>query len=370
MTIRCDGAVPAQPAWKEYAALLTFIAVLSMLMFAITSGDKASKRDFICYWAAGRLLAAHQNPYDDSSVLAIEKSAGYAETRALVMRPLALGSALWIFLVLGCIAVSIHLLRELHGSPANRIHLLGYAFAPALACLLAGQSAALMLAAMVLFLWLHHERPFLAGLALSGCAIKPHLLLPFGVAFLLWTVDRKQLRLLLGAGTGLLASFLVAAWFRPAIASDYFHMMTDSGLDQEFMPTPSMVLRLIIHPAWTWLQMVPAFLACLWAVWYYVRHSKEWSWNRSQGSLLLLVSVWVAPRAWLTDEVIVLPALLTLAYNWRQHRIAAALLAAAATTALGEVLCGVPLTSGFYLWTSSAWLACYLAFASAAVTCE
>src|SRR5208337_2337998 len=99
-------------------------------------------------------------------------SAGYAETRALVMRnppfllplallfgllPLALGSALWIFLVLGCIAVSIHLLRELHGSPANRIHLLGYAFAPALACLLAGQSAALMLAAMVLFLWLHHE---------------------------------------------------------------------------------------------------------------------------------------------------------------------------------------------------------------------
>ena len=75
--------------------------------------------------------------------------------------------------------MSVHVIRMINGDPANRIHLLGYTFGPILICLTAGQIVAFMLIGLTLFLLLYKSRPFTAGIALSVCAIKRHLLLPF-----------------------------------------------------------------------------------------------------------------------------------------------------------------------------------------------
>ena len=61
-----------------------------------------------------------------------------------------------------------------------------------------GEIVAFALFGMVTFLLLYKERLFVAGVALSICAIKPHLLLLFGVALLLWILFQKQTRVALG----------------------------------------------------------------------------------------------------------------------------------------------------------------------------
>jgi len=359
---------------REYIALLVFIAILSLLLCIIAPSDRASKRDFICYWTSGQLLLHGVDPYSPDAIMRLERSQGYRPEKAMILRnpPLAvplliplgllsfkLANVVWLFLIVSSIAVSIHLLRELHGDLTSRTHLLGYAFAPTLICVSAGQIVAFALFGIVVFLLLYKGRPFVAGVALSVCLIKPHLLLPFGVALLLWILFQRQTRVALGMFTGMLTASAIATAIRPSIWMDYFSMMRNAALDQEFMPTPSTFFRLAIHPAWVWLQIVPAVLGCLWAAWYYLEHREGWTWAGHNGYLLILVSLLVAPRAWVTDEVLAVPALLFLFYA-DCPRTALYWLAGASTIAMVEMFAAVQVTSGFYVWTTTAWLACYL----------
>lgn len=360
---------------REFSALLVFIALLSFILGIIVPTDRASQRDFICYWTSGQLLLHGIDPYDEHAILLLEKSEGYRPEKALVLRnpPVALpltiplgllsfkaANILWIFLVVGSIALSLHLLRELHGDLDSRTHLFGYAFAPTLICVGAGQIVAFMLFGLVLFLLLYKSRPFVAGVALSVCAIKPHLLLPFGVVLSLWIICEKQMRIALGLCTGILTASTIATVVRPSVWLDYLSMMRTGRLDQEFMPTLSAFIRLAIHPAWAWLQVIPAVLGCLWAAWYYLRHHDGWAWAGYNGYLLVLVSLLVAPRAWVTDEVLAVPALVYLFYDARPQ-LALYCLGAASLAAIIEMFAAVKITSGFYVWTTTAWIACFLA---------
>jgi hypothetical protein len=78
------------------------------------------------------------------------------------------------------------------------------------------------------------------------------------------------------------------------------------------------------------------------------------------GSLLVLVSVLVAPYTWFTDQAILLPALLGGVYLTRSRTLIATF---ALTSAIIEIanFRGIPvLHSAFYIWTAPAWLAWYL----------
>jgi hypothetical protein len=78
------------------------------------------------------------------------------------------------------------------------------------------------------------------------------------------------------------------------------------------------------------------------------------------GSLLMLVSVLLAPYTWLMDQAILIPALLHAAYLTRSRSLVAILALASAVIEVG-ILRGPPLLhSAFYLWTAPAWLAWYL----------
>jgi hypothetical protein len=366
---------------KEIAALLVFIAVMSILMAALTFTDKAANVDFVSYWAAGQLLVSHANPYDAVKVFSLEKSVGYVRTVPLIMRnpPFALPLAaplgfmnlrvawsVWTFLVLCCIAISLHILRALNGRPENRIHLLGYAFAPAFACISDGQTAAFILLGVTIFFSLYRTKPLIAGLSLSVCAIKPHLLLPFAIALLLWSIYQKQYRIIYGLAIGLSTGVLSALALRPTVFSDYLAFMHSAAIDQEFVPTPSILFRAMINLNWTWPQFVPVTVGSAWAAFYFWRNRHEWEWYGENGWLLLLVSLWVSPYAWPTDEVILLPALLGLIYvgAWKLHPTATATLGIAASVCLAEMLLRVQLGSGAYLWTTTAWLSCSLVIMS------
>jgi hypothetical protein len=362
---------------RRIFALLAFTAVLSGLLAFLQNGHKATERDFVSYWAAGRLLRDHHNPYAADQVFALEKSAGYSASRPLVMRnppislpitlllgylPLRIASALWTFFIVSGLIFSIHMIRNIHGNPSDGLYIFGYLFAPCFACLMAGQSGMWILLGLTVFLQFHDSMPLLAGVGLAVCTIKPNLLLPFALVLIVWILRNRRTKILIGGISGILAASAVAMCWRLSVWRDYLSAIRHAGIGHEFIPTISTALRLV-HPEWEWLQYAPCVLACIWAIWYFGRNAAEWSWNSVNGSLLVLVSLWTAPYSWPTDEVVALPALLGLAYissAESRRPIALYVLFAANAIFLIELFSGLPFTRGFYIWTTTAWLGCYL----------
>lgn len=339
------------------------------------SNQNASQRDFISYWAAGQQLMHGANPYDYEAVYRLERAAGREINQPfLIMRnppiafflvlPLGLvspkaGLILWLLILLACLSVSIGILGRLFGRPNNRFHLFGYVFAPALACLMAGQFGIFLLFGVVLFLYFHRSQPFLAGASLLFCALKPHLFLPCAAVLLLWAVSLKAYRILAGFAAALFASCALSICLDAHAWSQYSQMMQTRGALEESVPALSVALRFLIDRNAVWIQFLPQTAACGWAIWYFWKHRNNWNWI-NQGLLLLLVSAMCTPFGWLTDETMLFPAILYGIYCAVESRRSLLPLGLVSGVALIEVVAQIQLISPFYLWTTPAWLAWFL----------
>lgn len=359
---------------RSLAALLILGSGIAILSLDMSTTGNAARKDFISYWAAGRLLLSHQNPYDSQSVFRLEKSVGFEEPEPLIMRnpPYALFLAiplgffeprtavvLWSILIVFCIVISVRLLWTMHGRPTDPVHLFAYLFAPTVACMVLGQTSPFVLFGVVGFLYWHRTRPFAAGLSIVLMAIKPQILLPFGLALLCWIVVSKAYRMVVGTLVGLAVAMLIPSWLCQSLWSDYLPALARANAETALIPTVSSLLRAAISPRAQWLQFLPVTLGCCWSMWYFTRHKTTWDWNR-QGSLLLLVSLWTAPYAWFSDEVVVLPAVMEANY-WRARRDKSLTgFLVLNGLALLLVLFGAQMYSGAFLWTSTAWLGWFL----------
>ena len=331
-----------------------------------------ASRDFVSYWATGQQLVRHANPYDRDAVAALEHSAGLTVKAVLIMRnppwalplayplgflPLRLAGILWSLLLLASLLISVRMVRELHGSPPNRIHWLGFAFTPGLICLTMGQTALFALLGLVLFLRLHQSRPFAAGAALWLCALKPHLFLPFAAALAAWIVVSRGYKLLAGAAAAIALSSAAAFLIDPTAWRDYIRLMRSPAVENEFIPCLADAMRHWLLPQAAWLQYLPAALCCVWALIYFWRRRAAWDWV-TNGSPLMLVSLLAAPYCWFYDQCLAIPALMHGAYATRSRKLLAAL--ALAILVMDGEICAVPVISPLWLWTAPAWLAWYL----------
>lgn len=340
------------------------------------SNEYAAGRDFISYWAAGQQLIHRQSPYDFQAVRALELQAGRDPTDAVAMMrnppvaffmalPLGLGDPkttlmFWSTALLGLLFVSCLLIWRINGSPDNRVHLLGLAFAPCIACMSNGQFGIFLLVGVVLFLYFHINRPMLAGACLLLCVLKPHFFGPFGVALVVWAVMTKRaFRMLGGFCVAVAASCALAYALDPDAWKQYSVMMRTGGALSEPIPELSVTLRFLIDPQATWIQFVPVAAACVWAGWYFWSHRAQWDWL-DHGMILLLVGAMCTPFGWITDESILLPAVLGGVYRAiRAHRPVWPL-AVFWIASVAELFMNVPIKSRFYLWTTPAWLCWYL----------
>lgn len=359
------------------------IAMVSGLAFALTavylcvaplSRDVAASRDYIVYWSTAHQLVLHGNPYDKEAINRIERGAGLDPGYGILfMRNppwalpivyflgfvgLRLGTFFWSLVLLACLLSSIWLLWRMHGRPNQILSFLGYAFGPALICLIAGQTSLFALLGFVLFLEWHRTRPFCAGMALWLCTLKPHLFLVFAVVLLAWVVIHRCYRLLLGTAAAMAVSCLLAWAIDPHAWTEYAAMMRSSGIEREFIPCLSVCLHLSVSPQSIWLQYLPVTIACIWALWYFWRRRATWDW-KTDGSFILLVSVFAAPYCWVFDQALAVPALLYAAFITRSRLLLAILPLATAPIMIGQIL-GLPFTSLFYVWTTPLWLAWYL----------
>lgn len=381
-----DPVPKRAPAVKVLRAFtLVIIVAFCVLAFAFTSlgvlhsllqKDAAGKRDFIEYWAAGQQLAHHANPYDSQALLAIERSAGFpADAPVMVVRnpPIVLpllaplghlppraAELIWCSLLLALLLASVWMVSKLHHRHITALDMLAVFFGPALCCLLTGQMSMLMLLGVALFLFFHRTRPVLAGAGLALCLVKPHLLLPFAVVLMFWTIEQRRYRLLIGATSALAIAAAVAYRLDPNAWSQCAALMRESRADIIPLPSFSSVFRRSMAPTAMWLQYLPATLGSLWALVYYRRHRREWDWT-THGSLVTLVSVAVAPYSWFTDQVVLIPALLHALYVTGSRPLIAALALASALTGLTIFGGGTwMLHSPWLLWTAPFWLGWYL----------
>lgn len=350
-----------------------FCLVVGILFFGL-SDKSAANRDFIEYWAAGQQLIHGANPYDGAAVLRLERAVELEGNKPKItfsppaafflVLPLGFvtakaGVILWSLALLTSLSISNWILWILNGRPASRLHLLGYLFAPVLACQMAGQLGTFLLLGVVLFLYFHQSQPYLAGAALLPCALKPHLFLPFAILLLLWAIDRKVYRILVGFTATLLASCALTLCFDIHVWSQYSQMMSTTGVLGAFVPTLSVIFRFFVDRNAVWLQFFPEAGGCVWAIWYFWTRRSRWSWT-DQGLLLLLVSAVCTPYAWFSDEAMLLPAVLAAVYRVVDSGRSLLPLGLIAGVALIEVLACVKITSPFYLWTVPAWLGWYL----------
>ena len=353
------------------ALILSFLALRS---HDITS--KLASRDFPEYWGAGRLLLLRQDPYNPTAFLA-EHNLPVGQALVVRMPPwslpllLPLGLLppfgawlLWIALSVGSLLFAIHQFTDKRLSP--RLRILGYLFPPVLCCLTVAQIGLILLLGIVLFLKLHPQRPFLAGAALLLPFAKPHLLVLFWIALLIWCLARRKWAVLGGFATAVIAATIVALVFDPAVFPHYQAMLHRAAIHREFIPSLPGVLRALFFKRAFWVQFAPLAAAAVWCVWYALRHRPQWDW-RVHGMTVMVVSIATSPYGWFTDEAVLLPAILQAAawiFASKTARWATRLATLAFVLATGllllMVLFLVPLSSGLYFWSSLVWLLWYV----------
>ncbi|MBV9183363.1 MAG: DUF2029 domain-containing protein [Acidobacteria bacterium] len=361
-----------------FTALVGFILEIHAADIRKTAGA----RDTVAYWSAARLLVEGHNPYDNVSVLDLERRwAGYLDDRPLVLRtppwslfmivPLGFLTPftawlLWMACSLACLVAGMKVCGAVFASeeatPNNLLSLVGYTFAPVAACLTFGQMGLPLMLGLVLFLYWEKRRPFLAGSALVLPFAKPHLLLLFWLALLCWVTLRRQGRLLFGFGATLGTAIAIAIALDRHILGHYLAMVHSASIKKEFIPALSGVIRLLFFHDLFWVQWVPLAMGLIWWAWFFVPQLSTWNWS-VQGPALLVISMLVAPYSWLADESVLLPAILQATVFLYQVR--SQLKTHNKVTILGLALLNVllllllkakvPLASGIYFWSSLVW---------------
>jgi len=374
---------------KKLVRLLVGAALTAAVAYILaTHMDKVranvGQRDSIQYWAAGKLLIHRHNPYDVKSTIELEWNEGYLQTRPVLVRtppwslflflPLGLANAFWGWLLwmAASVAALIAAMRMSckmfgKGDELRSVFLVvGYLFAPVLACLEAAQIGLVLLIGIVLFMVLEEKRPFLAGAALVLPFAKPHLLVFFWLAFFLWTLVRKKFAVAGGFLSAVAAVTILALIFDPAAFQHYRELLRTAAIEGEFIPTLSGVMRLLFFRPYFRAQFVPTLLGFMWSVWFCWKNMAKWSW-RDHGLTVMVVSILTTPYGWLTDEVVLLPAVLFAAmciFGGKQKlrvttRMALAVFGLLNWLMLLLIASHIPLQSGIYFWSSLLWCGWY-----------
>ncbi len=348
------------------------LLVVSIVVFGLDR-NAATRKDFLQYWSAEQLLAHGGNPYDFAATLRLERSVGFKQYPPLITLsppvafffalPLAWVSAstgltCWMLLLLACMLASVRLVWLLEGRSQSRYHLIGIFFPPVLRCVMAGQLGIFFLLEIALFLYLQKSRPFWAGAALVFCSLKPHLFLPCFLVLLLWSVYKRQFRMLAGFLVALAVSSGLTLLLDRQIWSQYIHLARTTGIMSEFLPTFGVWMRFLVNPNAKWIEFLPEIGGCIWAAWYFWTRRDRWDWM-DQGLLVLVVGLACSPYSWYTDQAVLLPAIVAGLNKSERSAGPLVLFALIAGIGLFALIADIKLTSGFFVWTAPAWLVWY-----------
>lgn len=322
---------------RYYKPLIWFIALI-LFAFLIWLGTTLVTNpkwflgdDYVEYWAAGRLNLTGGNPYDPAQLHPLELQTGSIEGEAVMMwnppwlltlaMPFGalgygLSRTLWLLLNVLIISISLIHIWILYGGSTDLRWLaltIGFTFAPILDGLKKGQTSALLLLGVVGFLYFtRHRKWWLAGISLAFLTVKPHVLFLFLLAVALWSVDRKQWRVILGFILTLFATTAIAWAINPDVIQQYILAIRTYPPANWATPTIGGFLRLIFGTGRFWLQFIPPLIGIIWLIYYWIRNRASWDWFE-QTPILVLVSTLTAAYGWTWDQSVSIIAILQIA---------------------------------------------------------
>jgi hypothetical protein len=345
--------------------------------------------DYVAFWAAGRLNASGEDPYDPARLAALEREANPATVDVLVMWPapwaLTLlapytrlgpqaGHLLWQLTQLAVLLAAVEILWRLQGGDPGRrwvAWLLAFTYLPTYFLLVTGQFGAVILLGFVGFLYfLHRGREAAAGACLALAAVKPQLTFLFWIALLLWAVEGRRWRVAAGAIVAVLGLLVLPLWENPHLPAHYWDALTRrTQTHSHLSPVAGTALRLLLAPGSMWPQFLPLIPGMLWLAWYWRRHRRGWDWNERLPALLFASFLAAPYGAWPFDLVVLLLPLPGLA-----ARLAGAAPGRVAVAAGCHLLIGMAALAQtlrgpeyfWYLWMTPALLAAYLLCGAAA----
>lgn len=362
---------------SRYFLTIVLIAFLAFTLFgaAFIAAGAFRVQDLAQYWAAAHLVA--KNPYSSQFVLEFEKSHGIA----LIAPPLVIKNPPWaimlvlplgllnyqasfaawsvmsIIVVAGCARAAWFLANS---DPSLAPALLSLLFGPTIVLLILGQFTVLVLLGVTLFLILtQQKRDWLAGTSLLLVLGKPHVSFVFLVAVFLWVLKSKRWSILLSGTVSLAAASLAAVAMNPHIFGQFLQRTELVVNETESYPNLGGMLYSVsgIHV----LALLPQCVGIIWLLVYWKRHQADWDW-KTNGMVVLIVSVTCSYYSYPYDEILMLPPLIT-AFAIGNRRI---FLAGFLATNLGYALYISNLAGHygfgymFLWWTASAWLITYL----------
>jgi hypothetical protein len=338
--------------------------------------------DYVAFWAAGRLNAAGEDPYDTTRLADLEREASPGTVDVLVMWPapwaLALlapfsrldphaGHLLWQLAQLAILLAAIEVLwRHWGGDPERRWAgwLLAFTYLPCYFLLVTGQFGAIILLGFAGFLhYLRRGREAMAGACLALAAVKPQLTFLFWIALLLWAVEGRRWRVALGGVVAVLALLVLPIWENPHLPANYWEALTRrTQTHSHFSPLAGTALRLMLAPHHMWPQFLPLIPGLLWLAWYWRRYRRNWDWNERLPALLFASFLAAPYGAWPFDLVVFLLPLLGAAARLtdaspRRVAVAAGCHLLICFVALAQLLHGVEYF--WFLWMTPALAALY-----------
>ena len=320
---------------KRYYKFLIWIFLIICLVFLfwrgsliVTSPEWLKIDDYVEYWAAGQLNIFGGNPYNPDQLLPLQNEAGrYFGVPVMMWNPpwmLALvmpfslfeypiSRTLWILFFIVITFVSSTLIWSLYGGkPRSKWigWMITFTFIPVLQAFRTGQTGPLLLLGIVGFLFfLRKDKLFLAGVSLSLLAVKPHILYLYVIAILIWSLSRKEWRLVLGTGASLMVATMIAAAVNINVLQQYLDAFLNYPPENWATPTLGGVIRLIFGPELFWAQFFPPLIGILWLIYYWIKQREMWDWIEVT-PILILVSIFTAAYGWTSDQSVSLVAVL------------------------------------------------------------
>ncbi len=146
------------------------------------------------------------------------------------------------------------------------------------------------------------------GLFVFLASLKPHLLLPLWLFFLVfWAFRQRRSQTWILAASGIVIANIIVVALRPAVYSDYvLAASSTNGPAIWATPTVGTVLRVAIAGAPKWVVFLPSVCGLLISLILWGKWSRDFTWERHL-DMILLLSLVTASYAWIFDWAILLP---------------------------------------------------------------
>ncbi|VTR96277.1 membrane protein : Uncharacterized protein OS=Smithella sp. SCADC GN=ER57_03545 PE=4 SV=1: DUF2029 [Gemmata massiliana] len=288
-------------------------------------------RDFLQYWAAGRLNAAGENPYDPDRLLALQRSANRTEAVPVLMwnppwsLPLVTPFGLlpprtaqfaWLLAQLMAVGAAADRLWDAYRGPRGGrlgVPLLALTFYPFMYLVQTGQSGGWLLLGAAGFLAAGASGPAALAAVAALAALKPHLFVPLWVALATHAVWSARTRRMLGWGLlGGLSAVAVATVLNPGVWADYVAALLRRGaagapgLANWEPPLIGFRVRAAVAPEAMWVQALPTLVAALVVPVYVWLRRRSWDWAAELPGLVLAGFIAAPYGAWEHDQIVLL----------------------------------------------------------------